>query len=131
MVEGGKEIGSPGGMKLRFVRTGADTDGELLEMEATYSQAERFEVIEGAMRAIIGDEERVFETGESFEVPVGTPHQMGAERPTRMRWEVRPALRTAEFFERLYSEGPDGARELGEKFFADFQEEFRLAGPAD
>jgi mannose-6-phosphate isomerase-like protein (cupin superfamily) len=60
-------------------------------------QAERFEVIEGAMRAVIGDEERVFEVGEIFEVPVGTPHQMGAERPTRMRWEVRPALRTAEF----------------------------------
>jgi hypothetical protein len=48
-----------------------------------------------------------------------------------MLWEVRPALRTAEFFERLYSEGPDGARELGEKFFAEFQEEFRLATPAD
>ena len=92
MVEGGQEIGSPGGMKLRFVRTGAETDGELLEMEATYSgdggmppthlhprQAERFEVIEGAVRAIIGDQERVFETGQSFEVPVGTPHQMGAE----------------------------------------------------
>ena len=144
MVEGGQEIGSPGGMRLRFVRTGAETDGELLEIEATYSgdggmppthlhprQAERFEVIEGAMRAIIGDQERVFETGESFEVPVGTPHQMEAERPTRVRWEVRPALRTAEFFERLYSEGPDGARALGEKFFAEFQEEFRLAEPAD
>jgi hypothetical protein len=42
-----------------------------------------------------------------------------------------PALRTAEFFEGLYSEGPDGARELGEKFFAEFHEEFRLAQPAD
>ena len=94
-------------------------------------QAERFEVIEGAMRAIVGDDERVFDTGESFEVPAGTPHQMGAEGPTRMLWEVRPALRTAEFFERLYSEGPDGARELGEKFFAEFHEEFRLAQPAD
>ena len=137
MAHAGQEIQSPGGMQLRFVRTGAETDGELLEMEATYSgdvgmppmhlhprQAERFEVIEGAMRAIVGDEERVFETGESFEVPAGTPHQMGAEGPTRMLWEVRPALRTAEFFERLYSEGPDGARELGEKFFAEFHEEF-------
>jgi hypothetical protein len=48
-----------------------------------------------------------------------------------MNWEVRPSLRTAEFFQRLYSEGPDGARALGEKFFAEFQEEFRLAEPAD
>ena len=143
MAHAGQEIQSPGGMQLRFVRTGAETDGELLEMEATYSgdggmppmhlhprQAERFEVIEGAMRAIVGDDERVFDTGESFEVPAGTPHQTGAEGPTRMLWEVRPALRTAEFFERLYSEGPDGARELGEKFFAEFHEEFRLAQPA-
>jgi quercetin dioxygenase-like cupin family protein len=113
---------------------------EELVMEATYSgeapmppahlhpnQAERFEVLEGSMRAKIGDEERVFEAGESFEVPAGTPHQMGAEEPTRMRWEVRPALRTAEFFERLYGEGPDSAREMGEAFAAEFEDEFRLA----
>jgi hypothetical protein len=51
---------------------------------------------------------------------------MAAEGPTRMRWEVRPALRTAEFFERLYGSGPDSARELGESFFAEFTDEFRL-----
>ena len=53
---------------------------------------------------------------------------MGAEGPARMRWEVRPALRTAEFFERLYGTGPDSARELGEKFFTEFSDEFRLSG---
>ena len=68
-------------------------------------QAERFEVLEGSMRAIVDGEERVYDAGESFEVPAGTPHQMAAEGPTRMRWEVKPALRTAEFFERLYSDG--------------------------
>ena len=108
-------------------------------MEASYSgeagmppehlhpnQAERFEVLEGTMRAIVDGEERVYEVGESFAVPPGTPHQMGAEGRARMRWEVRPALRTAEFFERLYGTGPDSARELGEAFFAEFDEEFRL-----
>jgi hypothetical protein len=39
---------------------------------------------------------------------------------------VRPALRTAEFFERLYGEGPGSARETGESFFAEFEDEFRL-----
>src|SRR4051794_16421031 len=115
MPEAGQEIGSPGGMRLLFVRTAAETDGELLEMEATYAgdgsmppthlhpgQAERFEVLDGSVRAIVDGEESVYGQGESFEVPAGTPHQMGAEEPTRMRWEVRPALRTAEFFERLY-----------------------------
>jgi quercetin dioxygenase-like cupin family protein len=140
MAHAGQEIGSPGGMRLRFVRTGAETDGELLEMEATYAgdgsmppmhlhpnQAERFEVLEGSMRTNIGNEERVYEVGEAFEVPPGTPHQMGAERPTRMRWEVKPALRTADFFERLYGEGPDSARQMGESFWAEFEDEFRLA----
>ena len=52
---------------------------------------------------------------------------MAAEGPTRMRWEVRPALRTAEFFERLYGEGPDSAREMGDAFLTEFEAEFRLA----
>ena len=138
MPEAGQEIDAFGAMRLRFVQTANETGGELLEMEATYSgkagmppehlhpkQAERFEILEGAMRTNIGNEERVCEVGDVFEVPPGTPHQMGAEGPTRMRWEVRPALRTAEFFERLYGEGPDSAREMGEKFFVEFDEEFR------
>ena len=140
MARASQEIESPGGMKLRFIQTGAETGGELLEMEAAYSgdgsmppmhlhptQAERFEVLEGRIRAIVGGEERIYGPGESFDVPAGTPHQMGAEEPTRMRWEVRPALRTAEFFERLYGEGPDSAREMGEGFWNEFEPEFRLA----
>jgi Cupin domain len=123
-------------MRLRFDRI----DLEVLEMEATYSgeagmpplhlhpeQSERFEILEGSMRANIGDEERVYEAGEVFEVPAGMPHQMAAEGPTRTRWQVRPALRTAEFFERLYGEGPGSAREMGEGFFAEFEDVFRPA----
>jgi len=138
--EAGQEIEGFGGMRLRLIRTGEETDGELLEMEASYTgeagmppehlhpkQAERFEVLEGRMRAIVDGEERVYEKGESFEVPVGTPHQMAAEGPTRMRWEGRPALRTAEFFERLYGEGPGSARDMGDAFVTEFEAEFRLA----
>jgi quercetin dioxygenase-like cupin family protein len=118
---------------LRLVRTGAETDGEVLEMEATYgrtgqlppqhfhpSQVERFEVLEGTIRAIVDGTERRYGPGESFEVPAGTPHQMTADGPARTRWEVRPALRTAEFFARLYS-GP-----VDSDFLAKFSDEFRL-----
>jgi quercetin dioxygenase-like cupin family protein len=135
----GQEIEGFGGHSLLLVKTADETGGELLEMEASYSgeagmppehlhpnQAERFEVLEGTMRAIVDGEERIYEAGETFEVPSGTPHQMAAEGPARMRWEVRPALRTAEFFERLYGTGPDSARELGEAFFTEYAEEFRL-----
>src|SRR5215212_181952 len=126
-------------MRLRLVQTGAETGGELLEMEASYSgeagmppehlhpkQAERFEILKGSIRAIVDGEEHVYGKAESFNVPAGTPHQMAANGPTRMRWEVRPALRTAEFFERLYGGGPGSAQELGEAFFTEFADEFRL-----
>jgi quercetin dioxygenase-like cupin family protein len=135
MAHAGQEIDGFGAVRLRFVRI----DPEELEMEATYSgeagmppehlhpkQAERFEILEGTMRAIVDGEERTYRAGETFEVPAGTPHQMAAQGPSRMRWEVRPALRTAEFFERLYGEGPGSAREMGEGFFAEFEDEFRL-----
>ena len=79
------------------------------------------------MRVIVGDEDRVYRPGETFEVPAGAPHQMGTGEPMTMRWKVRRALRTAEFFERLYGSGPDSARELGQAFFAEFENEFRLA----
>jgi hypothetical protein len=123
-------------MRLRFDRV----DPEALVMEASYSgeagmppmhlhpsQTERFEVLEGSMKTKIGNEDGHYEVGEVFEVPAGTPHQMAAQGPTRMRWEVRPALRTAEFFERLYGEGPGSAREMGEAFLPEFADEFRLA----
>jgi quercetin dioxygenase-like cupin family protein len=136
MPDAGQEIEGFGGMRLRFVTV----EPEELVMEASYSgeagmppahlhpsQAEHFEILEGRLRAIVDGEERVYEVGESFDVPPGTPHQMAAEGPTRTRWEVKPALRTAEFFERLYGEGPGSAREMGDNFVSEFAPEFRLA----
>src|SRR3954453_1240815 len=114
------------------------SEPELLTMEATYdgtgqmppahfhpSQAERFTILEGRMRTLIDGAERVYEEGQTFEVPPGTVHQMAAEGgPARTRWEVRPALRTADFFETLYS-GNAGANFLDES-----APEFRLALPS-
>jgi quercetin dioxygenase-like cupin family protein len=138
MAHAGQEF-EGSGIKLRLVRTAAETDGELLEMEVAYagtgvmppehlhpSQAERFQVLEGATRAIIGGEERVYEAGESFDVPAGTPHKMGSEVPTRMRWEVRPALRTAEFFEELYRAIDAGEGERVPAIFEEYTAEVRL-----
>ena len=112
---------------------------ELLEMEASYSgeggmppmhlhpsQTERFLVLSGRMEKGVGGVERPYEEGAEFEVPAGTPHQMRASGPARMRWEVRPALRTAEFFERMYTAPPSNADE-GRAFLEEFSAEFRLA----
>ena len=108
-------------------------EDELLEMEALYpgdgslppehfhpSQDEHFEVIDGTVRAIIDGEEHHYGPGESFDVPAGTHHQMAAETQARFKWEVRPALRTAEFFERLYSGNP------GPDFLSEFSDEIRF-----
>jgi quercetin dioxygenase-like cupin family protein len=131
----GQELHGPGGFLLRLVKTGAETSGELLEMEASYAgtgvmppehlhprQTERFTVLSGGVRAIIAGEERRYGSDKTFEVQMGVPHQMTADEPARLRWEVRPALRTAEFFERLYG-GTAGA-----DFLTEFTEEIRLTG---
>lgn len=133
MADAGQEIQGPGGFVLRLVRTAAETGGELLEMEATYgggadlppehlhpSQDERFEVLDGAVRTIVAGVERRYEAGEAFEVPAGTPHQMTGDGPARVRWQVTPALRTAEFFERLYGGQVDAG------FLEEFRAEIRL-----
>ncbi|MEA2442036.1 MAG: hypothetical protein QOH76_3460 [Thermoleophilaceae bacterium] len=129
VAHAGQEIHGRDGFTLRLIRI----EDEVLEMEASYSgegalppehlhprQTERFEVLEGTIRASVDGSEHVYGTGDTFEVPPGTPHTMGAETPTRMRWEVRPALRTAEFFERLHS------GQFGPNFLEEFSEEFRL-----
>jgi quercetin dioxygenase-like cupin family protein len=145
MAHAGQELEGPNGFRLRLVRTGRETDGELLEMEALYSgegtlppehlhpsQDERFEVIDGAVVAVLRGERRTYSAGESFDVPAGTPHQMGgAEGGARVRWEVRPALRTDEFFERLYAMMADPATDgtAYAAFFDEFGDHFRLTGP--
>lgn len=113
------------------------SDSELLEVAGTWgpdgspppkhyhpSQDEHFEVLEGAVQVVVGGEERRHEAGETFGVPAGTVHQMGGDGPARVRWEVRPALNTARFFEELYEGVPmqDPAA-----FLARYAAEFRLA----
>jgi quercetin dioxygenase-like cupin family protein len=143
VAHAGQEIQGQNDFRLRLVRTAAETGGEVLEMEATYGdtsqlppehlhprQDERFEVLEGTMRTIVGGTEHSYGPGETFEVPAGTPHQMASEGPARVRWEVRPALRTAEFFERLHGDDADSARAASSvaDFLAEFSDEIRLTG---
>jgi quercetin dioxygenase-like cupin family protein len=124
----GQELHGHAGYRLRLI----SITPELLEMEAIYggtgqmpplhlhpSQTERFEVLEGTVRTVIDDAARDYTAGESFEVPAGTVHQMAADPPARMRWEVRPALRTAEFFETLY--GGDVPSDFVERFSAEIR----------
>jgi quercetin dioxygenase-like cupin family protein len=121
MAHAGQELHGPDGYVLRLV----SIEPELLQMEATYggtgqfpprhyhpSQDEHFEVLEGTVRTIVEGEERSYDAGETFDIPAGTVHQLAADPPARLKWEVRRALRTAEFFETVYSgELPPDLRE--------------------
>jgi quercetin dioxygenase-like cupin family protein len=107
---------------------------ELLVMDAAYpataqmppahyhpSQTETFTVLEGKVRAIVDGKETTYETGATFDVPAGVVHQMApADGPARTRWEVRPALRTADFFEVLLSGKADA------NFLDEFADEIRF-----
>jgi mannose-6-phosphate isomerase-like protein (cupin superfamily) len=124
MAQSGKEIRNPvAGLTLRFVRTAADTDGELLEMEATYEpssiepvehfhprQDEHFEILEGTLQAQIDHERRELRPGDTLDVLAGTPHAMwnAGEARARTRWQTRPALRTEQFFETVFRLAREG-----------------------
>jgi quercetin dioxygenase-like cupin family protein len=150
----GEQIDNPVvGLSLRFVQTAADTGGELLEMEATYepssveavahfhpSQREHFEILEGTMKARIGDAPvRELKAGEAIDIDAGVVHSMWNPGPeiARTSWETRPALRTEEFFEttfRLAREGKTNDKGVPGPLqvavvASEFQDEFRTISP--
>jgi len=104
------------GLTVRFLRTGAETNGELLEMEVEGrprgflsqrhvhgSQVERLEVISGTMKVAMAGRADVLSAGQSIEIPAGTPHTQVplGDGPGVVRIQVRPAGRTQAFLERL------------------------------
>lgn len=134
------------GQTIEFV---SDTD-DLLVIESSYraggapapphlhpAQEERFTVLAGAVETVIDGEPRTLRKGDTLVIPAGTPHVFGghASEPGTVRWEVRPALRTREFFERMFAAleanaNPDtsGAQEAIAAFdLADYEDVFRLA----
>jgi quercetin dioxygenase-like cupin family protein len=108
MAHAGQTIHNPvSGERITFLRTAADTDGELLELELELAadgqvpgahvhpeQEERFHVLEGRMRFRLGLRTIVAEAGDSVVVPAGRVHKFtnAGDGPARARVEVVPAL---------------------------------------
>lgn len=105
------------GETMCFTRTAADTGGELLEMKTDYRpnspkppphyhprQSEHFEVISGSMTVEMNGTQRVYHTGETFDVPAGIAHAMwnAGEAQTQLLWQTRPALNSQAFFETIW-----------------------------
>lgn len=111
----GKVYDTPNG-RLEVTCTGADSEGALHEMRATYpsgspfppphlhpAQDERFEVVQGEMTFLLGDVEHVVPAGSGIDVPRGVVHQArnAGDVPAVVVWQTRPALRTAEFHDEV------------------------------
>jgi mannose-6-phosphate isomerase-like protein (cupin superfamily) len=115
---------------------------EALVVEATYApggspppahfhpeQDERFEVLAGAMRAVVDAREVELAQGAELEIARGQVHRMWnpGEEQARTRWVTTPAGRTLDWFRTLDRVlGPDGAVTQGRE--VDFQallEEYR------
>jgi len=102
--------------RVVFRRTGQETGGELMEFDFFLPvgqesaqehlhprQEESFEVIAGTVRGRIDGAEMVKREGEVATMPRGRPHLWwndGGEE-AHLRVEVRPALRTEEFYETM------------------------------
>jgi mannose-6-phosphate isomerase-like protein (cupin superfamily) len=111
------------GERLQIVQTGQETNGQMLSMDTVREpfkdpdfrlrredghvhplQEERFEIIAGSARFLIGDREVVLRAGQTAVVPPNTVHHWMAldGEPVRVKAEYRPALETGELFHRVY-----------------------------
>jgi quercetin dioxygenase-like cupin family protein len=115
MAYAGQILHNPvSGERIEFIRTAADTGGELLEFELELSpdgqvpgahvhpeQEERFHVLEGKMKFRLGMRTIVAGPGDTVVVPAGRAHRFvnGGDGPVRARVEVVPALDMEQLFE--------------------------------
>lgn len=119
MPQPGDELRNPvTGQRIRFL----ELSGETLVVESSYepgsrrapahfhpAQNERITVLSGAVRCTVAGEERALSKGESIDIAAGVAHDVrgDAQRRGRVRWETRPALRTADFLETMFGLAQD------------------------
>jgi mannose-6-phosphate isomerase-like protein (cupin superfamily) len=104
------------GVRVEIRRTAAETGGELVEFDVVGrvrgflaqphvhpAQSERHEVIEGAMRLVVGRRSTLLRPGDAAVVPPGARHRQlpAGDGPGRVRVQLRPAGRAEEFLGRL------------------------------
>ena len=93
--------GTPVENALSHEPWGVDNDFEHLHTH----QEERWEILSGKVRFVIEGGERTLGPGEDITIPEATPHRHWnpTDQPVRAIAERRPALRTEEWFESVYT----------------------------
>ncbi len=110
---------------VTFLQTGAQTNGELLQIEYGVMEPEneptiplhmhlkceeRFEVVEGQLGVILDGERRVLSVGEQQLIPPGTPHTFWNAGNSELRFitDVRPAGELQTYWETVFGLAADG-----------------------
>lgn len=137
-----------GDVLIKFLETAAETGGALHAQEARYvphsqrppshchpNQDERFQIIEGGLEFTIDGAPRVVRAGDELAIPRGAYHHARNpfDEPAIVRWETRPAMRSAELYRDLYTSAArrGGKPPLHEAaaILREYRREFRLARP--
>ena len=125
MIRAGDTIENPiTGERVTFLKTAADTDGEVVVIDTTVApdgfvaaehihpyQSERFEILLGEVEFKLGKEIVVTKPGDVVMVEPGTPHRfrnLSDKEEIRFRTEVRPALSFETFLQTMYGLASDG-----------------------
>ncbi|BBL78306.1 cupin [Rubrobacter xylanophilus] len=124
MIRAGETIENPvTGERVTFLKTSAETDGELVLIETTVApdgsvaaehlhpyQCERFEILEGEVEFKVGGRLLTAGPGDVVVVEPGTAHRFrnAGEEEVRFRCEVRPALTFESFLVTMFGLAADG-----------------------
>jgi quercetin dioxygenase-like cupin family protein len=119
MVQAGDEIMNPRtGQRMTFLKTRQDTHGEVLQIDCFSPpngvkelehihpfQENRFEVLSGSMMFSVSGTKRQVNARETIAIPPKAPHFFWNESDQEVHYiqEFRPALRSEDFFETLFS----------------------------
>lgn len=119
-----KQISNPKtGQDIKFLQTAKDTDGKLLEMEATYNshskepaahyhpfQVEDFTVLSGQLTVRMDEHLKVLKQGDTLHIPINKVHSMwnDTDEKTIVNWKVQPAMDTDNLLETATGLAIDG-----------------------
>lgn len=124
MAYRGKQIDNPvTKQRIVFLQTAKDTDGQLLEMEASFGansvepaahyhpfQEEDFTVLEGQLTVKMPTQIVVLKAGDSLHIASGLIHAMWnpTNSTTVVNWQVRPAMNSEHLLETAAGLAKDG-----------------------
>ncbi|GAA4410497.1 hypothetical protein GCM10023187_35170 [Nibrella viscosa] len=121
--QGDKITNARTGQRMLFLRTGKETNGELLEIESFNlkssmrepihvhpKQESTAKVISGRLHFLVNGKEQIIGPGESITIPAGAPHCFWNEDDTEAHsvQQFSPALHIDEFFESFFALANDG-----------------------